>query len=334
MKSQLQEDIGQSATLSLVPSGKVSNSSTDTGMQDIAPAPAATLVRPRAESGVWRQKSAAEPVVLAAQQPEEPLPMPAEVPLVLPEPVHEVINARAEPTLAADPTQGEPVMADPLFDFTPSPWSTPAPERIRREPTWFERSGKRYLVWGSCLLSAALVVGAGLWIVGERKDSTALALVADELKVEPVDKAVRQRTIAAKEFTLNPDGQVRVTPAVRVPVSVSVPVPVPVPQTAPPVPPLVLLAPEPAAETKDVPAAAPVARREVPRTAPKPERVKVKRAPERQVAPAPVVQEKKPEPVSAMAATLKACREYGYHEAQCVKRGCSMTKYGFVCRGK
>lgn len=330
MKSQLQEDIGQSATLSLVPSGKVSNSSTDTGMQDIAPAPAATPVRPRAESGVWRQKSAVEPVVYATQPPEEPLPMPAEVPLVLPEPVHAVVNGRAEPTLAADPVQGEPVLTDPLFDFTPSPWSTPAPERIRREPTWFERSGKRYLVWGSCLLSAALVVGAGLWMAGERKDSAALALVADELKAEPVDKVVKQRTIAAKEFTLNPDGQVRVTPAARVPVSV----PVPVPQTAPPVPPLVLLAPEPAAVTKNVPAAAPVARREVPKTPSRPERAKVKRAPERQVALAPVVQEKKPEPVSAMDATLKACREYGYHEAQCVKRGCSMTKYGFVCRGK
>ena len=34
-----------------------------------------------------------------------------------------------------------------------------------------------------------------------------------------------------------------------------------------------------------------------------------------------------------LAETLKQCRVAGYHEAQCLKRGCSMTRYGLACKG-
>lgn len=236
MKTQLLEDIGQSAPLSLVPSGRVPN-------------PAAGAAKPRSAFGVWRQKPAAD---------EQPPPQPA--------------------------PQG------PVFDFTPPSPST-APDVFKREPGWLERSGRRYLIWGACLLSSALAIQAAWWFYEERKDEGTLALVADELKAEPqFDKAVKRRALDAKEFTLGPDGEVHV-------------------ESAAPAPPLVLLEPEPE----------PVAQQ----------------APARKIARKPVVQaETKPDPESAMSATLKACREHGYSADQCVKRACSVTKYGFVCRGK
>ncbi len=45
-------------------------------------------------------------------------------------------------------------------------------------------------------------------------------------------------------------------------------------------------------------------------------------------APRPVEQD------TSMEATLRACREHGYHEMQCIRRECSMTAYGFACRGR
>jgi pyruvate/2-oxoglutarate dehydrogenase complex dihydrolipoamide acyltransferase (E2) component len=167
----------------------------------------------------------------------------------------------------------EPAPQLPAFDFTPPSPTTPVPEA-----SWFERSGQRYLLWGACVLAAALLIQAGLWVIEERKDTRTLALVANELKAEPQ-------------------------------------APSPLSRTTPIAPPLVLLEPDPATVTPPTPepaaeqAPAAVSAKPVRRTAPAPEQ-------------------------DATAATLKACREHGYHPAQCVKRGCSVTKYGFVCRGK
>ena len=325
MKTQLLEDIGQSATVSLVPSGRASNAGSRKGGQDVAQAPAATPVRPRSAFGVWRQKPEGEPVALATQQPDHP-PPPLEAP---PPPLYKAPIAPAEPALAAKATQG------PVFDFTPPTHPTPALDLDKRAPTWFERSGRRYLLWGSCVLSLALAVQAGRWLYEERKDVAALAPapVADESKAEPqLNKAVKRRAIRAKEFTLGPDGEVLVAPAAA---------PSPLPRTAPIALPLVLLEPEPAADNKDQPTAALKAAKKstaapVPKRMQRTERERLVLAskPARAgVKPAMQV-EKNPEPESAMSATLKACRELGYHAAQCVKRACRVTKYGLVCRGK
>ncbi|MEJ7807097.1 MAG: hypothetical protein WKG03_14390 [Telluria sp.] len=202
-----------------------------------------------------------------------------------------------------------PAPHGPVFDFTLPAQTTPVPEPFVPEAPWFERPGRSPLLWGSCMVSAALVILAGLWLYEARRSAVAPAVVADQAKAQaPVSKAPRVRPIAAKEFTLNPDGEVHVTP-------------VSAPRPAPAAPPIVLLEPTP--EPK------------VLRPAPKPERVRVKPAPERQLARAPAkLVERKPAPESAMAATLKACREHGYAADRCIKRGCSVTKYGFVCRGK
>lgn len=380
MKTQLLEDIGQSATLSLVPSGRVSNSTSHDVVHDIAQSRSvvqeiaqvrpATLARPRSASGVWRQKPNREAAVTAIQPPDHPQPLeepPSIEPIaavaalhVLPPLSHDAPLSSAEPTLGESAMQSELAPSGPVFDFTqPSP-TTLVPDVFKREPTWVERTGSRYLLWGSCALAGALVIGGGLWLYEERKATSALALVADELKAEPpVDKAVKRRAIAVKEFTLGADGEVQVAPAARV-TSAG-----PLPTTAPTVPPLVLLASKPAPDISVEPAAAvELAKREL-QAAPKPVRgaqqappaplprrvrqaerepivaaarpvrARADRAPDRQLARAPVIQAATKLGADAgMAATLKACRAYGYNAAQCVKRACSMTKYGFVCRGK
>ena len=361
MKTQLLEDIGESASLSLVPSGRVANSTSHQGEPDIAQARAAAPVRPRSEF-VWRHRPAGEPVVIATQQPDEappPLEVPqppsepiaaVEVQQLPPQQVHEPAIPPAEPRFAAQPTQSNPVPQGPVFHFAP-PWPTkPAPIRVKREPSWFERSGRRYLLWGSCVVSGALVIQAGLWLYEKRKEADAPAPLAKQMKAEP---AAKGRAIGAKEFTLGPGGEVQEVPGA--PSSSQRPLP----RTAQTVPPLVLLKPDPATVTKVEPAAALEAGRVVLPAPPKPERVAqqapavplpkaMPRTEREQLAPAskpararaerarePEMQtEKKLALESATSATLKACREHGYHAEQCVKRACSMTKYGFVCRGK
>ena len=291
MKTQLLEDIGQSATLTLVPSGKVLNATAENLEQDIAQALAAMSDTPRPVFGVWRQKPASEPIAPANVEPEQQAaPLQA---------VHEDAVAPVEHTFAADPPPTDQPPRDPLFEFT-VPWSsTPAEDVFKPEPSWFERWGARYLLPGLGMLAAALVILGGLWFYEERKDATALALVADEVKAQPqVNKAVQVAPVAA-----------------------------------PTVPPMVLLKPEPAAvaepDNKKVQAShEPEQAAEPAPVAPLPKRV-------RRAERAPVVlADAKSEPVSGTTAMLKACREHGYQAAQCVKRACSMTKYGFVCRGK
>jgi hypothetical protein len=328
MKTQLLEDIGESATLSLEPSGKVSNFGIQKGRQAIAHESAAAPVRPRAAFGVWRQKPEGEPVAIATPPPDQP-PPPAVV--ALPD---------FEPTFAANAAHSDPAPQGPQFDFTLPPLTTPAPDLPKREPGWFERSGRRYLLWGSCVLAGALVIQAAWWLYDERQDAGAQALVADEVKVAPqLPKAAKRRAFVAKEFTLAPDGAVQVAPVAS-------------PRPAPTIPPLVLLKPEPPADTRlqaprqpqpvveQAPAAPPpnalhraARQQQVPIS--RPARAKAERVPERRLASEPAAPaEKKPAPESAASATLNACKAHGYTAAQCVKQACSVTKYGFVCRGK
>jgi hypothetical protein len=66
-----------------------------------------------------------------------------------------------------------------------------------------------------------------------------------------------------------------------------------------------------------------------------PAKEKRKREPVRQIARAAVIAPERPaEPDTSMDALLKACRAHGYHASQCIKRGCSVTQYGFACRGR
>ena len=71
------------------------------------------------------------------------------------------------------------------------------------------------------------------------------------------------------------------------------------------------------------------------RTVAEPAKEKRKREPVRQLAQTSASAPERPAgPDTSMDALLKACREHGYHATQCIRRGCSVTQYGFACRGR
>ena len=96
--------------------------------------------------------------------------------------------------------------------------------------------------------------------------------------------------------------------------------------------------PEPAAQQRPAPPVPKAAIRKTqspPRTVADSAQEKRKREPVRQVARAPAVAPERPaEADTSMETLLKACRAHGYHAAQCIKRGCSVSQYGFACRGR
>jgi hypothetical protein len=256
------------------------------------------------------------------------------------------------------------VPQDPLFDFTlPSP-ELQAANPFTRPAAGAARSRLRYLLWAACLIAVVLLVLGGRWLYQERKDTGSLALIANDAKDQPqVHNAVQRPAIAARESTPEPANDAQVMPTTPTKPAE------PAGRAASGMPPLVYLPPdapaaarpEPPAVSAAIPAASPAEPRTAPKPAPaaeqgrvyplpkrssqqarrrsetaaRPARPKAERVPARQVARAAVVaKEKQAGPDTSMEATLKACREHGYHAAQCVKRDCRVTEYGFVCRGR
>ena len=357
MKTQLLEDIGQSAPLSLTPTLVVGNSTAAKAV----PEPVAQEkppARARAGRGVWRQKPADEPAPAPAHVPD-----PQPTPLDLHDVFDEIAALEAQyvhperqdvPGIAPAvfeelaPPPAAPAPPEPVFDFTP-----PAPARQSDNPfapAAPTRSRQRYLLWGAGLLATSLLLLGGRWVVQERSDSAALARITDAASPKPfIANAVPPPVPAPMKITAAP------VEAVATP-------------TLPPssVPPLVMLEPDPPAakpEPRPAPAPAPdkVARpkprkldaapkqatasslpkrasrpaRTPPHAASKPATKTAAREPVRQLARASAIErERAAGPEMSVAATLKACRERGYHATQCVKRGCSVTEYGFACRGR
>jgi hypothetical protein len=264
----------------------------------------------------------------------------------------------AGPTPGPDPTDTATTPRAPLFDFTlPSPELPAANNPFTHPPAGATRSRRRHVVWGACLLSCALLILGGRWLYQERKDVGAPALIAHDAKDKPqVGKAVQRQAIAVQESTPEPavDARLKSTEPAE-----------PAPRPASSVPPLVYLEADPTPPAKGKQAASLAAAQAAPRAAPKPApaaapgpasplpkrpthkarerseaaarraRAKVERAPARQLARASVAGTERPSGQdTSMEATLKACREHGYHAAQCIKRACRVTEYGFVCRGR
>jgi hypothetical protein len=321
------------------------------------PAAAITPVEPRHESPPAPAEPVRKPAVppvaatltpnwkIAALEAQFVPPGQQPTPTVAPvEPRHELPPAPAETvrkpavppaaaTLAPNSTQSPTAPRDPLFDLTP--WSMPqTTDPFTPAPTVLTRSRQRYLLLAAGVLSGVLLILGGQWFYHERNDGQALALVAKQANEKPQsDKTIEQPAVAVKEPELEPDSGTQPTPAA------------PASEPGPTPPPLVMLEREPVAEP------APVAEREPATPLPKPSssrrtreqsgaavgpaRRKSEREPVRQVTRASSVGAEKPSARdTSMDATLKACRERGYDAAQCVKRACSMTRYGFVCRGR
>jgi len=294
----------------------------------------------------------------AAAGPEHALPAsPAESPrqpdIPLAESLHRPAIPPAEARPAPHPAHSAAAPQELRFDFTPPPQARQAANPFTPAPT---RSRQRYLVWTACLFSGALLVLGGRWLYQERNDARSLALIADEARAQPrsarVDTAAKPPAMAAQGTAPEPEEAARVAPAM------------PASRPSPAVPPLVMLEPEPpAARPPEQPS--PSASQTVPPVTPPPElakeqgaaapspkpssrtararsdavarpaKEKAKREPPRQLARASApAKERPPARDTSMAATLKACREHGYHATQCIKQDCSVTQYGFVCRGQ
>jgi hypothetical protein len=369
MKTQLLEDIGQSAGLPLAPAKAVELAQAGTPAQGPATPRKAQPVSPRSATGVWRQKPAEEaPAFTTPQLVEEPAPLaldqvfeeiaaleaqlvhPAQqqapaiaqvapepdVPAALAEPLIARADQPAEDSTAPNPAYIATAPPAPLFDFT-QPLPTPQEANpFTPAPSGFTRSRKRYLLGAACVLSAALLAWGGHWLYQERSDAGSMALIAAQ---RPVDTPVNGQALAKKAAMPEPAAEA------TAPVSS-------------PIPPLVMLEPDdPPAVVKPEQAVRPrvqkperTLERETASPPPKPSVRKVRepsraavrpakelprREPVRQLARAAAIPVERPAaPDTSMAALLRACREHGYHATQCIKRECSVTAYGFACRGR
>ena len=299
---------------------------------------------------VFEEIAALEAQYVAPVQQPEPAEAPPGAGHAQPAPPAEPQQApvipAAGPTLGPDPANPATTPRDPLFDFTePSP-ELQAQNPFTRPAAGATRPRQRFFLWGAALLSVALLGLGGRWFYQEQKDAGSLARIADDAQDTPlVVKAVPE-----------PEGDARMKPTERAE---------PASPPASAVPPLVYLPPDPPpaaraeqpapvaaspAQPRTAPTPAPAAEQAqvypIPKRASQPARAradaparrakpKAEPAPARQLARASVaVTQKRPAPDTSMEATLKACREHGYHAAQCVKQGCGVTEYGFVCRGR
>ena len=374
MKTQLLEDIGQNATLPLAPLKKTEHPAADKALQDPAPPAIAGPATPQPDQqpagldldSVFEEIAALEAQYVPPGPHREPVLAPTE-PGQPEQPVLPNDTLRKPARTASftpDPAQTTTVPLDPVFDFTlPGP-AAQAAEPFTRSPSWPTRSGRRRLLWSAGLLAAALLAAGGWWAVQahqERNDAGSLALIANQAQETlRVDNAATQPGAA-------PDSDAGIAPAA--PVSSPAPTPAvpplvmlkpepaaadraerPAPLPAAQAAPEAASAPEPAAEPGSafpLPKSLSRAARGQSDAAAAPAPRKREREPVRQLARASTSGAKKPPAAERAkegaeegaeegptAALLRACREHGYHAAQCIKRGCSLTQYGFACRGR
>jgi hypothetical protein len=344
MKTQLLEDIGQNAALSLTPPKTAADSQAGNEVHKLAPAGNAAPPKPDPAPGTWRQEPTGKLPASTPGQQTPPLELhdvleeiaALEAQYVPPGRRHEPAIAPVEPlhqpaeaTLAPNTAESATAPQDPFFDFTaPSPAPQEA-DPFTHAPAASTRPRQRYLLWAACLLSGALLILGGRWLYQERNGAGSLAPIANEAKEETrPDQPVKGPAIAAKEATPGREGDVGATPAVPA----SRPLPAP--------PPLVMLEPDPPTAVKvEPPSPLPKPPRRMAReqseAAAEPATESGERASVRQFARASASGKERPsERDTGMAATLRACREHGYHAAQCIKRACGVTEYGFVCRGR
>lgn len=367
MKTQLLEDIGENAPMSLTPPVKAGQPITGSTTQNLPPersAPAVADTPQPAQAAAPDLDSVFEEIAALEAQYVAPVPNPEPV-LEPTEPArpapndalpHKPAMAPAGSAPAPDPAHGHgaTVPRDPVFDFTlplPEPQAAgpQAAAPFTPAPNWTAppRPRRRPLLWVAGLLTAALLVGGGWWLYEEHKLAGSLALVADGAKETlAVPEAVEEPTVGANRTDAAPPAAPMSSPAAAVPPLVMLEPEAPVAAKAEPSPPAPAEQEQPETASGSEADAARSAAFPLPKslsqaasgeptatakTAPR----KAKPEPVRQLARASAVQAERPaKGEGAMTALLRACREHGYHAAQCVKQGCSLTQYGFACRGR
>jgi len=195
---------------------------------------------------------------------------------------------------------------------------------------WRRLWKRRVVAWSAAgALAAGVGGGAGWLYAGSRAESVPVAAIT-----VPAAAARGAQAYVARE------------PATTVKAPALEPAPAPAPTS---VAPIDAVKPPPPAEPEVKPAppapapdVAPAASRSVATVDLDPPKRAMRHAAARKHAPAKARHEAtqevrparaEPSPRERREETLMQCRAHGYDERQCIRRGCSMTRYGFACRG-
>jgi hypothetical protein len=224
----------------------------------------------------------------------------------------------------------------PVPDARPEPMlekvAAPFPAAVDTPVSPWRRLWKRRVVsWSVAGVLAVAVGGAAGWLFAGGRDAG--VLVAAE--TVPAASTRGAQAYAAKE----PAPTVKAPPALPAPEPAPPPA-APVEAAKPPPPAEPAVQPAPPAPAQDV---APAASRSVAtvdldppkRTAHHAPAVRKRAAakPRREATQEVRPAKAEPSPRERREETLMQCRAHGYDERQCIRRGCAMTRYGFVCRG-
>lgn len=305
---------------------------------------------PPGERFIRQQEPVAEQPAAAAfaAEPEPPEPVQAAIPDPMFASAPDFAAEPEPPPVPANDATAEPTLNVPPVD--PPGWFSPA------EPAdWQERERRGGRRTAMALAATVLLAVAGLWGYTEFVDDKPLIVAWDPSSSAYVTPPAAETpaTVAAPALPPRP----RAEPP---PLVLADPEPQPGnPAAATPAPALAMAQPEAAAKPPAAPAPEPekaekVKEKEVtkPESAPKPAKPAAKpraqaapvaaRTKATQAAPKPAARTR-PAPVKEASAgtaalspeeeLLRQCRAIGYHADQCVKRGCTVTKFGLACRG-
>jgi hypothetical protein len=262
-----------------------------------------------------------------------------------------------DPSPPVPPVSSPPSAApDPIPEAAIPDWLG---ERLREDAAREERSEwsslwkRRLATWSMAGGLLAIVAAGGLWVYEDSRVDGALGVVAQTSPEQPASSSARVLTPAPVAEAPPPAAALLPAPS---PVSSPAPDPAPAssaaspsaPESAPGAPvPAAIAQAKPAlpAASSDAgastfsPAAQAVESRAAARAERKSQsarrnavRHQVAQADKpRRPAAAPVPAE--PSPRQRREETLMQCRAHGYDQRQCDRRGCTMTTYGFACRG-
>ena len=230
-----------------------------------------------------------------------------------------------------------PAQARTEAETTAAPFTTATPEPyFASEPDWLvelmrqdaeradaqQRAGqwrRRVFTWAIAAGALAALAAGGFWLVEDLRVDGALVVVAE---TSPSPAAPAAPGSAAKAETPAPALAARGTAAKAAPPSAATPESIaPTVERRPALPMLTRPPPE-VASPVDARAAGSSVQGPGRERKPNAARAEAKRAADRESSERHGREE-----------TLLQCRALGYDEAQCVKRGCVMTRFGLACRG-
>lgn len=329
MKSQILEDIDQSQAAEHLETLNSGNKTADAGAihrpPSVEPAPVAPQPRIDPDMRTWATERHFKARAAAAERADngarDKVPGPG-------------MDARDDPAGAGMHTEVPQAgagmhTADPLAGAdAEADWLG---EQLLAGPTWFDRWGRRAITWSAGLAATVLVAGSGLWLYKESKVDNTLAMLAANARTEtqastsppvpaPQPPPVASAPLADAATGTAPD------PATAASLLADAQAPLAVPALNPS-----LITEALASEETPVRAAPPVLASASPS---KKTRMFSQRPRARAPTPPPVAAaESKSRRAGQFAETLRQCRALGYHATQCMKRGCTITKFGLACKG-